>query len=248
MAEWIFQYGVASLGLIGQNCTFAQTFNVARTAVPRQSGIIIPPPTKGERRIRISGSLNQGNQTDARDAVNSLQNVLFNNGDREKLNIHDDRHIECYLTGFTHGWLPGVAGNAMSIQIDFTATHPFFIDNSSFSSTENVTTGSDEFSLVNTGTALTPPEIKFVATNSNFAQVALTNATTSETISITRTTSVGDEISVNVASFTVVDSAGVDLMGSVAGTFPEMMTGTNSYSFTGSACDIVTTWNPRYDQ
>jgi len=248
MANWIFQYGAASLGVIADRVTFSQTMNAPTAIIPGQDGVSITAPTKRERKISIVGRLNDANTTATRDAINSLQNVLWNSGGTEKLRLHDDRHMNAYLTRFDHTWLPGVGASAISLRMDFIADHPFFVNDSSFTNLETPAVATFSFSVVNTGSAVTPPELKFAAANSLFTTVAIENLTTGGTLTIVRSTAIGDEVRVNVASFTVTDSAGANLISTVTGKFPELNPGTNSFVFTGSASDVRLTWNPRYDQ
>lgn len=248
MANWIFQYGAASLGVVIDRLSFTQVTNAPKDIIPRGTGVSVQSPKKLERKIQITGRLNGADTTGTRDAINSLQSILFNDGETEKLKLHDDRHIEAYMTNFRHDWLPGVGASAIQINATFVAPHPFFIDDASFSNTENVTVAAFSFTVINTGTAITPPRLRFVATNSVFTSVALTSNTTGQAITYTRVTSVGDEIRVDVASYTITNSAGIDMTEFLSGSFLELNNGNNFLVFTGSACDVVTEWNPRYDQ
>lgn len=248
MANWVFQYGTASLGVVVNRISFTQIFNSPRTVVPRQSGIVLQPPKALEKQIQITGRLNGADTTVARDAINSLQAVLVNSGDTSQLRLHDDRFILAQMTKFKTDWLPGVGGAAMNINATFIAANPYFIDDSSFSDVQSLTTAAFSWaSLVNTGTVLTPSKIVFTNADSSFSISKITNHTLNRSMTITRVTSPGDEVSINMNSFTIVDSAGADLMANVTGAFFPLAVGSNSLTYEGSAANISIEWNPYYD-
>jgi len=247
MANLIFNLGTGSLGVVFDNVTLRWNINQPQSAVPNQDGVIRQQQNQRSRTVRMTGRLMGADTTTLRTALNSIEALAVNAVDEVALKIHDDRFMNVALRAWQTTYIPGQAGAHVGLTAEFLASHPFFIDDSSFSSVQSITVGTFSFSVVNTGSAVTPATVFFVPRSGSPTETqGIRNQTRSETFTLTSSIAAGDEARVNAASKTIISSNGGSLLSDFSGTTLFLSPGTNDLLFTGSGQNVTIVFNPRY--
>lgn len=250
MGSWVFQLSTESLGVIANRLTLVQEHEYLTGRVPGRDGVIPLISSLNERRISWSGIISATSAGALQTKIDSLQSLLWGAGACElQLKLHDDRHLNCQVVGFDIEPVEGTAASVARLKCTLVAPDPYFINNTSFSAVNCVASGSSvlSFSLVNTGTALTPFLLRFTPrSGTHIGAARLDNLTTGRRLEITTAVSFNNEIIVRITSFTATNSAGGSLLSNFTGEFWRLNPGSNSLVFQGSACNVTIEFNPRH--
>lgn len=252
MADWTFQFDVVSLGADINELVISQTIIVPAHQINGRDETLHQTPFRGERRITMSGVIQSNCAQNLRDSINSLQSVGYGTGSvLRRLALMSDRFIDCRMMDFSAAYVAGTGMTRANINATFQAPHPFFTSNTSYQSV-NCATGALSFTVINTGTAITPLQVVFQPRSGDgLGNVSLENLTTGQEMTFVPASIVMSSTNravYNTASYTVVDSAGTSLVQYIGGEIFRLRPGTNNLYFTGSRCNIEITFNPRYDQ
>lgn len=253
MADWTFQYGVVSLGAIMHELIVSQVIHVPAHQVNGRDESIHLDPFRGERRITMAGIIQSNCAQNLRDSINSLQSVAYGAGAQlRRLSLMDDRFIDCRMVDFSASYVPGTAMLRADVTAAFLAPHPFFTGNTSYTSVNCAASSPFSFTIVNTGTAMTPATVTFQPrSGSGLGNVTLANLTSQQTFAMLPASvimSSTNKAVLDTASYTIVDSAGTSLVQYISGEIFRLRPGTNNLLVAGSFCNVEVTFNPRYDQ
>ena len=252
MADWTFQYGVVSLASVVHELIMSQVINVPAHAVNGRDEMLHLDPFRGERRISIAGVIQSNCAQNLRDSINSLQSVGYGEGSiLRRLSLMDDRFIDCRMVDFSASYVAGTGLTRADISAAFLAPHPFFTGNTSYTGVNCAASTPFSFSVVNTGTAITPPSLTFQPRSGGaLGNFTLDNLTTGQQLTFTPASIVmsgTNKLVVDTASFTAVDSAGTSQIQYMGGEIWRLRPGTNNLYFQGSLCNVEVTFNPRFD-
>ena len=221
--------------------------DIASEKVPRRHGVYVSEePTVGARRITLQGRF-QGTAAANRAALDSLLHVLEDSQGKLYLNGASGRYANAYKQDFSWHPVGGTGLGAILYTVVFFLADPFWYDNSLLSHAHVTTTNPETFTETNDGRQQQFPTITIAANQGgDVAGFTFTNTTTGETLTYAGTITSGTSLVIDTANFTVLNNGASD-WANTTGALPNLKSGANSITFTGTVCTVTFGYRNRYN-
>jgi hypothetical protein len=228
--------------------TWQESANARLNAVtvPNRHGALLSSAVvQDARQITLTGRIvsPDGTATGLRTVIENLSELFARQNKR--LQMWDDRYINCYKANFSFAYVPGSALRALDFTITFLCIDPFYYDTSSGSTSYNLTTGDTAIDITNniynkavtlnyTGKFITYPIWTVTAGATALTHITIRNLTIGRQFYYSGTVLATKSLVVDTNYFTVTNDGTNDLT-HWTGDFLWLQNGNNSLEFEGTA-------------
>lgn len=221
---------------------------VSPEVFPRRHGSILQEVVfLGPRTVRVGGTITGSNETALVDYLNGIGRRTTEAGRAQLVLRDDNRFLRALKAGYSYSFQNHMAPDVLcKFTLDFVADDPFWYAATEAVSSVSIAASTTTFSVVNTGTAKTPPRIEFQAVANSRQHVKLTNTTIGLFIESSSTIASGTILTTNHDAYTVTLGTS-NAIGDFSGSFFLLEPGNNNFEYTGpTSISARIYWTPRY--
>jgi phage-related protein len=228
-----------------EKITWTDSTQIATELVPRRHGAIVTEePVMSPRGLFLYGMIVQATAALAETRLNLLVKQM--NSGAKQLRFDSNRYITCYKKDLNFEYVEGSGMTAVKYAIEFFAADPFWYKVSASTADQLADTNPEAWTHTYDGDAMVWPTITILADQGgSVVTFSLTNSTTSQTFSYAGTIASGQSLVINCANFTVANNGTSDLTNS-SGSFIQLNSGANSFSYSGTTCTIRIAYTQRF--
>jgi phage-related protein len=219
---------------------------IATELVPRRHGALVTEEvTMSPKKIFLVGQIVQATAALAETRLSLLMKQM--NAGRKQLRFNSARYINCYKEAFEAVPVDGTALTVWRYSITFFADDPFFYSTSDTSVDQIADYNPEVWTHTNSGDGIVFPTISIIADQGGAISggITLTNSTTGLSFTFSATIANTKSLVVDCANHTVKND-GVTDFASAGGSFHHLVSGSNNFSYAGSAGTVRIAYTQRF--